>query len=140
MSEQQPPGRAYTAPAITVYYDRARCRHFAECVRGLPDVFDTQHKPWIQADRAAAERVAEVVRRCPTGALHYALADGPAEDAERPTSVRVLPEGPIILHGDLLIDTPSGEQHETRAALCGCAASSGIAPFCDGTCGVNVRR
>jgi hypothetical protein len=33
-------GKAYTAGEITVYYDRARCRHYAECVRGLPDVFD----------------------------------------------------------------------------------------------------
>lgn len=41
-------GRAYTAPEITVYYNRERCIHFAACVRGLPQVFDTAQKPWIQ--------------------------------------------------------------------------------------------
>jgi len=29
--------RAYTSPDVTVFYDRERCLHFAECVRGLPD-------------------------------------------------------------------------------------------------------
>jgi uncharacterized Fe-S cluster protein YjdI len=33
-------GKAYPAPSVTVFYDRARCRHYAECVRGLPEVFD----------------------------------------------------------------------------------------------------
>jgi hypothetical protein len=28
--------RPYTAPGVTVFYDRGRCLHFAECVRGLP--------------------------------------------------------------------------------------------------------
>ena len=29
-------GKPYPAPSVTVCYDRARCRHHAECVRGLP--------------------------------------------------------------------------------------------------------
>jgi hypothetical protein len=28
--------RPYTASGATVFYDRGRCLHFAECVRGLP--------------------------------------------------------------------------------------------------------
>ena len=60
--------RAYNAPKVTVYYDRERCLHFAECVRGLPQVFDVKKRPWIQPDNASAEEVAEVVRRCPSGA------------------------------------------------------------------------
>jgi uncharacterized Fe-S cluster protein YjdI len=65
--------RAYTAPGVTVYYERGRCLHFAECVRGLPQVFDGHKRPWIQPENASAEEVAEVVRRCPSGALHYQL-------------------------------------------------------------------
>jgi uncharacterized Fe-S cluster protein YjdI len=121
-----------------VYYDRARCRHFAECVRGLPEVFDVREKPWIRADRAEAERIAEVVRRCPTGALHYAGPGAASEQPEQPTTVRALPEGPLLLRGDLLIATPAGDQRETRAALCGCGVTSQIAPICDGSCGINV--
>jgi uncharacterized Fe-S cluster protein YjdI len=56
--------RAYTAPGVTVFYDRGRCLHFAECVRGLPQVFDVAKRPWIQPQNASADEVAEVVRRC----------------------------------------------------------------------------
>lgn len=95
-------GRAYTAPDLTVYYDKARCIHFAACIRGLPQVFNTAARPWIQADAAPAEQVAEVVRRCPTGALHYALKNGPTEVPE-PTSIEVRENGPLFVRGDLMI-------------------------------------
>jgi|SRR5215211_4608557 uncharacterized Fe-S cluster protein YjdI len=68
--------RAYTAPGVTVYYDVGRCLHFAECIRSLPEVFDARKRPWIQPENASAEDVAEVVRRCPSGALHYRLKEG----------------------------------------------------------------
>jgi len=132
-------GKAYTAPAITVYYDRARCRHYAECVHGLPQVFDVTRRPWIRADLADAETVAEVVRRCPTGALHYALTSGEAERPPAPTTIHRDPAGPLLVRGELLVDTPDGPLQETRAALCGCGGSKG-APFCDGACGVNGQR
>lgn len=125
-------GRAYTAPGITVYYSIKRCIHFAACVRGLPDVFDSERKPWIMADKASPDEVAEVVRRCPTGALHYVLDDGPAEDADQPTTVDVRKNGPYFVRGDLAIETPTGEVRDTRAALCRCGGSSNK-PFCDAT-------
>jgi len=131
--------KAYTAPAITVYYDRARCRHYAECVHGLPRVFDVTRRPWIRADLADAETVAEVVRRCPTGALHYRTVGGETEQPTTPTTVRRDPAGPVLLRGELLLDTPAGPLRETRAALCGCGASE-EQPFCDGACGVNQQR
>ena len=31
--------RLYTGPLVDVSYDRDICRHFAECVRGMPAVF-----------------------------------------------------------------------------------------------------
>ncbi len=67
------PGKAYKGEGVTVFFDARRCLHVAECVRGLPGVFDTDKRPWIQPDHADALEIAEVVRRCPTGALHYAL-------------------------------------------------------------------
>jgi uncharacterized Fe-S cluster protein YjdI len=51
-----------------VVYDRGRCRYYAACVRGLPQVFDPTRRPWIRADLADPNAIAEVVRRCPTGA------------------------------------------------------------------------
>jgi len=126
-------GRAYRGPGITVYYDIARCVHFAECVRGLPPVFDVEKRPWIQPANALADEVAEVVRRCPSGALHYELDDGPPEPVTRPTQVRAAPDGPLTLRGELSIQTPAGELRDVRAALCRCGLT-GNQPFCDHEC------
>jgi uncharacterized Fe-S cluster protein YjdI/CDGSH-type Zn-finger protein len=123
-------GRAYTAPEITVYYDVSRCIHVAACVRGLPQVFDTNARPWIQAGNAPAETLAEVVRRCLTGALHYVLGAGPAEAPDPATSVEVIQNGPLFVRGDLMIVSASAPVRETRAALCRCGASA-HAPYCD---------
>lgn len=125
-------GRAYTAPDITVYYDLKRCIHFAACIRGLPQVFNPGAKPWIQAGSAPIETVAEVVRRCPTGALHARLSTGVAEVPDVTTTVEVIQNGPVFVRGDLTITAATGPVRETRAALCRCGAST-HAPYCDGT-------
>lgn len=120
--------KRYVGERIEVTYDAVRCRHAAECLRGLPAVFDVSHRPWIEPDAADAEELAAVIRRCPTGALHYSLADGPAEKPVAPTRVRLPAGGPVLVAGDLEIDGV----RETRAALCRCGASQDQ-PFCDGS-------
>lgn len=75
MSESESRKR-YTGAAIDVTFDAGMCAHAGECVRGLPSVFDVQARPWIQPDGADAEAVAEVVGRCPSGALRVAPASG----------------------------------------------------------------
>jgi uncharacterized Fe-S cluster protein YjdI len=102
---------------VTVFYDTGRCLHFAECVRGLPEAFDARKRPWIQPENASAEDVAEVVRRCPSGALHYTLEEGPPEEPEQPTRVGFVANGPINLRGDLSIDVPAGRMREVCIAL-----------------------
>jgi len=126
--------RDYAGAGITVSYDRARCRHVAECVRGLPLVFDPDRRPWIVvANEPDALLVAEVVRRCPTGALHYTLAAGPAEVPDPVTTVTAVPDGPLLARGDLRLDLgEAGTMAETRAALCRCGSSANK-PFCDGS-------
>ncbi|WP_279516085.1 (4Fe-4S)-binding protein [Micromonospora sp. DH14] len=80
--------KTYEGKKITVTFEARRCRHAAECVRGLPEVFDTGQRPWIRPEGAEAERLAEVVRRCPSGALQYELVDGRAETPDLPTAPR----------------------------------------------------
>ena len=106
------------------------------CVRGLPEVFDVTRRPWIRADLADADTVAEVVRRCPTGALHYRMAADAPEEPTRPSTITRDPAGPLV-RGDLVLDTPDGVLAETRAALCACGRTQNR-PFCDGACGVNA--
>lgn len=61
--------KTYTGADVDVSFDAEVCAHAAECVRGLPAVFDTKRRPWITPDGAPAAQVVEVVGRCPSGAL-----------------------------------------------------------------------
>ncbi|MFJ4095759.1 (4Fe-4S)-binding protein [Kitasatospora sp. NPDC089913] len=129
--------RTYRGDGITVSFDARVCRHAAECVRGLPTVFDTARRPWIMPDAAEPGVIAEVVRRCPTGALAYRLAGGGTEAPDRPTTVRRTADGRLLVRGELRVTDASGEVRETsRAMLCGCGRTT-EPPYCDrsGECG-----
>jgi CDGSH-type Zn-finger protein/uncharacterized Fe-S cluster protein YjdI len=135
MADETQKVREYPGAAITVRYDAARCIHVQECVRGLPAVFDSGRRPWVDPDAAAADRVAEVVLRCPTGALTFERRDGGA--AEQPPAEnrgRLAAGGPLFLRGRIELRTPAGEliAEETRVALCRCGASR-RKPYCDGS-------
>ncbi|NJP65473.1 (4Fe-4S)-binding protein [Streptomyces spiramenti] len=73
-TDPAPGVRTYRGRAVAVSFEAALCKHAAECVGGLPQVFDPGRRPWITPDAAGADRVAEVVDRCPSGALQYRLA------------------------------------------------------------------
>ncbi|WP_409056225.1 (4Fe-4S)-binding protein [Streptomyces sp. SYP-A7185] len=124
-------GKPYTGRDITVTFDGRRCLHAAECVRGLPQVFDTGRRPWISPDASSADEIAEVVRRCPSGALQYERAEGGSEEATAPTTVGRTAGGTLVIRGDLRITAADGAAvRETRVMLCGCGAS-GNQPYCD---------
>jgi CDGSH-type Zn-finger protein/uncharacterized Fe-S cluster protein YjdI len=130
MSEKR---HVFASPAITVTWIRQRCIHVAECVRGLPAVFEPGRVPWVEPAQAAADRVAEIVCRCPTGALHYERHDGGA--AESVASANVVtpdPDGPFYLRGDVEVVGENGGPvvRDTRVALCRCGATK-HRPFCD---------
>jgi uncharacterized Fe-S cluster protein YjdI len=68
--------KLYTGPITDVTFDLEMCRHAAECVRGMPEVFDTHKRPWINPEVAntptLADKLREVIGRCPSGALEVA--------------------------------------------------------------------
>ncbi|MFD7866908.1 (4Fe-4S)-binding protein [Streptomyces sp. NPDC059783] len=142
MAAEPPPRpavRSYDGDGITVEYDVRRCLHAAECVRGLPAVFDTGRKPWIQPGGTPADDIAEVIHRCPSGALQYHRDDGgPAEEPDTPTRVSLHDDGVLHLRGDLEVETPDGPRAETRVMLCGCGRTRNT-PYCDhsGPCGAH---
>ena len=124
---------AFHAPGITVTWSRVRCTHVAECVFNLPTVFEPGRRPWVDATRAAADRIAHVVMRCPTGALHFERTDGGApEEIPSANAVLVTKRGPVHLRGDVEIVDDSGQPilRDTRVALCRCGLSKNK-PFCD---------
>ena len=123
----------YRATHIDVRFVLKRCIHSAECLNRLPSVFNMRGRPWVRPDEAAADAVASAVEACPTGALHYTRKDGGASEAV-PTEnvITVVPDGPLLLRGDLEIIRADGTPmlRDTRVALCRCGASRNK-PFCD---------
>jgi CDGSH-type Zn-finger protein/uncharacterized Fe-S cluster protein YjdI len=125
--------RDYPGQEVVISFDARRCIHAAECVRGAPQVFNPDAKPWIAPNGAAGEHIAQVVRRCPTGALSVRFNDGRiAETPDAQNSVTVTANGPLYLRGQLTVHAQDGsETRGTRVALCRCGASANK-PFCDG--------
>jgi len=125
----------YEGQEGVVTYDAKRCIHVAECVHGLPAVFDPNSRPWVSPDGAGAEELASVIARCPTGALHFERADGlPAEPVPGRSRVILVADGPLYVHGQIEIAASDGTVQlvDTRVALCRCGASENK-PFCDGS-------
>jgi CDGSH-type Zn-finger protein/uncharacterized Fe-S cluster protein YjdI len=122
--------RNYTGSEIDVSFDIARCIHAAECLRGLPAVFDRFRRPWILTDAGEADQVADVVRRCPSGALRYESGD--SERPSVPNLITVAPYGPLYVRGKIAITSEDGEvlHRDIRSSLCRCGASENK-PFCD---------
>lgn len=68
--QPSPPAiRRYAREGAAVTFEAAKCQHAAECVRGLPTVFDTKARPWIQPEHGTIDELAAVIARCPSGAL-----------------------------------------------------------------------
>jgi uncharacterized Fe-S cluster protein YjdI len=65
--------QVYETDEISVSFDPNICIHSGVCVRGLPLVFDVKRKHWIRPELATAEEVAALIKRCPSGALQYAM-------------------------------------------------------------------
>src|ERR1700682_1566784 len=124
--------KKYTGDGIDVFFEPRLCIHAARCVAGLPDVFDPQKRPWIQPMNATADALADVVSRCPTGALHYQRNDGIAEVPDDVAGMTVVANGPLYVRGDVTLTLPDGSvvRHDTRIALCRCGDSKNK-PYCD---------
>jgi uncharacterized Fe-S cluster protein YjdI len=98
--------QVYETDAITVTFDPNLCIHAEACVRGLPAVFDPSVARWIRPDRAPADRVAEAVARCPSGALRVRRPGAEAPEAPPPAaSVRVSRNGPLLVRGRVRIES-----------------------------------
>jgi len=59
----------YSKNGLTVVWKPNLCVHSAKCVLGLGSVFNPAAQPWINIDGAPVERIADQVRKCPSGAL-----------------------------------------------------------------------
>lgn len=55
--------------SLTVYWNSDLCHHCGNCFIKLPDVFQPDQRPWIKIDAAPSEKIRDVVKQCPSGAI-----------------------------------------------------------------------
>lgn len=130
--------RRYTDGTITVVWKPAQCIHSKICWKELLPVFDPRARPWVNMTGAGPDRIAAQVDRCPSGALSWFkngtedTAAAPAVTAE--TIVEVVPNGPLLVWGNVTVKHADGaeEQKHKATAFCRCGASA-TKPFCDGS-------
>ncbi len=134
----------YEATHAVVTWDANACRHAAECVRGLPRVFDPKAQPWIAVANASFDALATTIARCPSGALTLyrpdgtlAVASGARQPAAMPvpafTFLKVRPDGPNVITGEVVITGAKTTAPGRKTfVLCRCGASRDK-PYCDGT-------
>ncbi|MEM9181104.1 MAG: CDGSH iron-sulfur domain-containing protein [Pseudomonadota bacterium] len=124
----------YKGDTQTVTWDRRLCIHIGECGRAKGDLFVGGRDPWCDPSVSDQADIADVVSRCPTGALAVRDQDGNAviEVAPDENEVLIANDGPLYVSGDLSIEGASDDMQSAtrRAALCRCGASKNK-PFCD---------
>ncbi len=137
--------KRYSNGEVTVVWKPSACVHSARCFRGLPEVFDPRARPWVSIGGAATEAIVRQVDQCPSGALSYVRATddqprdsvdaaGATEEEHAEARVRPLPNGPLLVTGDLVVERPDGssERRHEATAFCRCGGSDNK-PYCDGT-------
>lgn len=126
----------YTNGEVTVVWEPTKCIHSTICFRGLPSVFNPRERPWVKPEGASTERIVEQVKACPSGALSYFMnAEGNQQaEAVTQTVVEVLPNGPLLVYGNLKVrDRDGNETEKTKTtAFCRCGNSQ-HKPYCDGS-------
>src|ERR687898_2811017 len=82
-------------------------------------------------ENASTDAIVAAVEKCPTGALRYER-DGVPETGPAETTMVPIPNGPLLVRGQLRVVSSTGAvvADETRLALCRCGKSQNE-PFCD---------
>ena len=125
---------AYRGKRVTIFDNRAICAHAGVCTDSLKSVFLYGKEPWIDPDGAAVDEVVAAVRKCPSGALSYAIDGVEGEAPSRPPKIVVTDNGPYAVSGGVELanqEFGEGASHE-HYTLCRCGASANK-PFCDGS-------
>ncbi len=125
---------SYEGKQITIEDDRGICSHAGYCTDLLANVWKSGEEPWIDPDGAPPKEIADVIRKCPSGALSYILEGKQHDSFHDVAEIEVAPAGPFRVRGGPVLRDPSGDEPRSKEhyALCRCGASKNK-PFCDGT-------
>ena len=129
--------KKYTNGEVTIVWKPGECIHSGICFRGLGEVFDPHKRPWITPEGSTTERIIGQVKKCPSGALSYYLNRDTGDEAlkiEAETIVETMPNGPLMVYGNVSVKDSSGSitRKNNVTAFCRCGSSQNK-PYCDGT-------
>jgi CDGSH-type Zn-finger protein/truncated hemoglobin YjbI len=133
----------YVGQQVTVLDNRGTCQHSGFCTDRVPTVFHVRGDTFVTPSGGRMDEIIRTVRRCPSGALSYAIDGVEArEDVDyhekRPPEIEVSKDGPYRVTGGIPVEDASGNQVPRNAgaslehcALCRCGHSQNK-PFCSG--------
>lgn len=127
--------KEYTNGEVTIVWKPDLCIHIMHCWKELPEVFNPQKRPWINAQGASTERIIKQVKRCPSGALSYYMNGKKDEDMEKENQItaEVIQNGPLLVSGPVCVKRNGNEEeHSNGVAFCRCGKSKNQ-PYCDGS-------
>lgn len=128
--------KEYSNGEVTITWEAHKCIHAANCVKGLPGVFDINKKPWINAEGATTSEIVTQIKACPSGALGYYMENEKKDDdsISEEQIVEVIPNGPLMVYGNINVKMPDGSSASKSkvSAFCRCGASQNK-PYCDGS-------
>ncbi|MFZ4521999.1 MAG: (4Fe-4S)-binding protein [Bacteroidales bacterium] len=128
---------------VTVYWKAELCIHSANCLIGLPGVFNSKKKPWINVHAATSKEIMKAVDTCPSRALTYLKSTKFVTSKPRATAkmkskfarVHILKNGPALITGNFILRDSKKKKIQVDnevAAICRCGGSK-KKPFCDGS-------
>ena len=128
--------KKYTNEEVTIVWKPNMCIHSTICFNGLGNVFDPQKRPWITPEEGTTEQIIDQVKKCPSGALSYYMNSEEGDEVKvvAETIVETMPNGPLMVFGNVTIKDPNGNltKKNNVTAFCRCGGSSNK-PFCDGS-------
>lgn len=125
---------SYTGKQLTIHDNRAACAHVGYCTDELANCFRHKEDPWIHPDAEDVDKVKEIIKKCPSGALSYSINELKHTAYSTEPGITIIKDGPLAVTGNVeLLDQPFAHgvssEHFT---LCRCGASKNK-PFCDGS-------
>ena len=122
---------SYEGRHITIHDNRGICAHVGYCTDGLPKVFQMGVEPWINPDAETLEKIIEIIKKCPSGALSYSIGGILYNNYSDHAENRVTKDGPYFVKGSIALHDKDHPESEEHYALCRCGKSINK-PFCDG--------
>lgn len=135
--------KEYSNGEITIFWKHELCIHSANCLMGMPRVFNNRRNPWINLAGANSKEVMKIIDSCPSRALTYLKSTNfrvqkPRKHKKQTPKfarVQILKDGPALITGNFIIRDLKKKKIRLEsevAAICRCGHSN-KKPFCDGS-------